>query len=606
MSDMNVNTENNTLRIAILDTGIKQDHPAVVGKQVEAMNVYASDKVSMSTKDTNDTYGHGTAIYNIYRNALPDSHITCFKVQEAEENEDAELLIETLKYIYEQKHYDVINISLGTKSNDIHLRDICEKICKKGTIIVSAFDNNGAYSYPAAYPFTIGVNSSESCRTTTTIEFVESDVINILANGNYQRLCWSKPDYIFLQGNSFACAHVGAIIAKLKLEGLNSLNNILSALKRISKKVHTVNIRNPEKVSLNLKISKAAIIPFNKEMHSLIRFNDLLNFDIVDVYDFKQSSKVGAEIKQLLKAEDLMFDKAIKNIDNIEWDAFDTLIIGHLNYYATLLNDTKLQSKLIDSALANGKQVFAFDENKDFEKNKMVYSPVVKSNALPNSYFGKLHTLNKPIVGVFGTSSKQGKYTLQLYLRKELIRRGYQVGQIGTEPTAELFGFTSFPIGYNSSVYLNQLETIVYINNLLNEMFENGSDLAIVGSQSNAIPYDFSNLSYLPLKQMTFLIATQPDAVLLCVNPYDSDEYIERTILSIENIVGCKVIALVLFPMKLRDNFAGIYSSKIKVTDDEWRDIRDRLINRFGRSVHILGENSIPKIADEIIDYLSS
>lgn len=41
------------------------------------------------------------------------------------------------------------------------------------------------------------------------------------------------------------------------------------------------------------KIKKAALFPFNKEMHSILRFEDKLDFEITDVYDTKYSLRVG-------------------------------------------------------------------------------------------------------------------------------------------------------------------------------------------------------------------------------------------------------------------------------------------------------------------------
>ena len=69
------------------------------------------------------------------------------------------------------------------------------------------------------------------------------------------------------------------------------------------------------------------IFPFSKEMHSLIRFSQLLDFDIVDIYDVKYSLKVHASTNVLLK-ENLTNNYIIKDINNIKWENIDTLIIG--------------------------------------------------------------------------------------------------------------------------------------------------------------------------------------------------------------------------------------------------------------------------------------
>jgi uncharacterized NAD-dependent epimerase/dehydratase family protein len=106
------------------------------------------------------------------------------------------------------------------------------------------------------------------------------------------------------------------------------------------------------------------------------------------------------------------------------------------------------------------------------------------------------------------------------------MQEGYKVGQIGTEPNALLFGMDYvFPIGYNSAVDLSEEESIIYLNALIYELCEKENDLIIVGSQSGTVNYDVGNLSQFCLRQHSFLLGTQPDATVLCVNPFDEMEY---------------------------------------------------------------------------------
>ena len=144
---------------------------------------------------------------------------------------------------------------------------------------------------------------------------------------------------------------------------------------------------------------------------------------------------------------------------------------------------------------------------------------------------------------------KAGKFTLQLKLREMFLSNGYNIGQLGTEPNSLLFGFdTVFPMGYNSSVKIKDEDCVNYLNNEINRMCEAEKDIIIVGSQSGTVTYDTGNLSQYNISQYNFLIGTQPDVVILCVNPYDEPDLIKRTIKFIESSVNkCKVIALVVF-----------------------------------------------------------
>ena len=92
------------------------------------------------------------------------------------------------------------------------------------------------------------------------------------------------------------------------------------------------------------KYDKAAIFPFNKEMHSLMRFRQLLHVNITDVYDVKYSARVNASINSLLNINSGQ-DFIIKNIEYIDWNSFDTLILGHTDELIYLLHDSHFVEK---------------------------------------------------------------------------------------------------------------------------------------------------------------------------------------------------------------------------------------------------------------------
>lgn len=106
-----------------------------------------------------------------------------------------------------------------------------------------------------------------------------------------------------------------------------------------------------------------------------------------------------------------------------------------------------------------------------YERDSHIYYPRVDKEDIPINRMGMLSRISKPVVGVFGTSSQQGKYTLQLEIRKRLLMLGYNVGQIATEPNAMLFGIDyCFPMGYNSSVYISETDTVRYLNHAVHDL----------------------------------------------------------------------------------------------------------------------------------------
>jgi uncharacterized NAD-dependent epimerase/dehydratase family protein len=587
-------------KIAIIDSGVNVKHPAFS----KSKPVLICDEERYEVKNF---YGHGTAIYNIIKKVEDIAEITNFKLNNVESGVCEDELINILTTIKNEYNFDIINLSLGISiCEEIdRLYSVCKALTESGTIIVSAFDNTGSISYPAAFENVIGVTSGQSCFRINDFEYIQDTIVNLGAKGDIQKLAWNNPDYILLGGNSFACAHVTVQVAKLMFDGIFGLDNILQVFKDKAKKHYLnesmISLKNNQ--SIPFLIKKAVIFPFNKEMHSLIRFAPDLKFEIVGVYDSKYSANVGSTTDHIMKSE--VRSIPIQNIAQIKWDSFDTLILGHLDEMSSLINKHDLQHNLIKTAISKKKNVYAFDDVTQFITSPNIYSPKVLKKDLPPYRFGKLHRLSKPIIGVYGTSSRQGKFTLQLELRKFFQSAGYKIGQIGTEPSSLLYGMDYvYPMGYNNSVYIQDYEVIRYLNSLMADICKKDVDLIITGSQSGVLPYDTGNLAQFSLPQIDFLLGTQPDAVVLCINPYDELEYVMRTKQFIESSVDCKVVALVMFPMDLKDDWTGIYGRRVELNNEKYTELLKAISEKFSMPVYKLGnKKDIDMLGESIIEY---
>ncbi len=172
------------------------------------------------------------------------------------------------------------------------------------------------------------------------------------------------------------------------------------------------------------------------------------------------------------------------------------------------------------------------------------------SGSIINVPFGKLYNYSKSILGIFGTSSKQGKFSLQLILRDYFIKNGYSIGQIGSEPSAYLFNMDyCIPLGQDSTLDSTGKQMIQHLNKVIHELCEKPVDLIMCGSQSGTITNDFGNIDNYPINQIFYLLSVNPDAVILCVNPFDSIMQIKRSIEFIESCTESRVIALCMYPM---------------------------------------------------------
>ena len=589
------------MNIAIIDSGTKDYENITKGYNFRVKG----DNEIIIENNFHDTYGHGTAVYSIIKKNNEECNYYIFKVIDQNDTIDEKIICTALEYIFNNLDIDIINMSLGTVSlSDDRMYNICKRLYDKGVILVSAFDNEGAISYPAAFDCVIGVDGSDLCRKVDDFIFYEDKILNVAAKGGMQRVKWFEPDNIIVKGSSFACAHATNKIVNIYKNGIKSFEEILEYFKSIA--IQIIAYEEKEEKVFEYKIDRAVIFPFNKEMHNFVRYPELLDFKVMEVYDTKYSSNVGR------KTTDVMIDKSvkeycIKNIDDIKWDLFDTLVIGHTEKLLSYIGKENIVDSLIKEAINRGKNIYSFDRiDKAEYKNDNIYFPAVIDKYLPPLREGKLFYINKPVLGIFGTSSKQGKFTLQLELRKRLIDEGYQVGQLGTEPNALLFGLDCvYPVGYNRMVCLDEEEQIRYLNYKMNEIAD-GNDLIIVGSQSGTVPYEYKNTSYYTYEQVNFLMATNPDAVVLCINYYDEINYIRRSINVIEQLGECKVLGLVVFPMIPKQTWKGMYGKRRKIRGTEAEEIKTMIIRSTGKNAYILGDsNDMKELMNKIIGFFS-
>lgn len=249
----------------------------------------------------------------------------------------------------------------------------------------------------------------------------------------------------------------------------------------------------------------------------------------------------------------VVFDKLGKIIDKIKFDAnFVDISVGGMRCYSNNFNRfTNLPIQ--------------------FKKNEKFLCPDLHDNYTPIPY-GKLYRQTKPVLAVFGTSSKQGKFTLQLLLREKLMKKGYLVGQLGTEPSSLLFGMDEcFHFGYDSEMQLSRFSAIAFLNNALYTISQKNVDLIITGCQSESILTDEGNLFNYPIPQIEFLLGVLPDAIVLVINPFDELQTIKRTISFLESCVECKVIAVVMFPMT--HNIENPFGPKVHIFDSEFEQL---------------------------------
>ena len=599
------------VKAVIIDSGLKSSHAIIKDKTISGYSL-KNGVVCFGAYD--DNIGHGTAVYSLINNIVPETEFVIFKIFDSDFYCTQDALETVLEYICDHIPCDVINISSGTcVLESEHMYNICKKIAEKQTIILSAFDNTGAISFPAAFDCVIGVDASTNCKTMNEFEYVDDSIINIRAKAGMHRVAWTYPEYAFVEGTSFSVAYATAMTIKLVESGCRDFNEILGEFKKNAISIHSHSCLDNQNQFSIFTINKAIVFPYSKEVDSFVRFSDLLRFKIDFICDYRLSGKVGMNIsKKSQFAKVKVNEFIIKDIEKIDWNKdFDTVILGYTDKISKMAK-CDYKEYVFKMCIKYKKNLYMFDYSPQYnmyvaqmkECGLQVFYPSITKDMVPRNRFGKMYMNSKPIVGIFGTSSHQGKFTLQLELLKS-FSPDYKLSLIGTEPTSPLFGMDfCFPMGYHSTVETVSYDSVFLLNDMIHKLSTNDVDLILVCSQYASIPFDIANISMFTNNQYDFLLGTQPEAIVLTINPFDDFNYIKRTIMFLESAVDAKVIAIVIYPVNFTNDWTGFYGKKRTLTRDEYIDLKNKYEKSFNIPVLSLNDN-INILKEIILDYFS-
>lgn len=232
--------QQNTVTVAVLDTGINVDHSWFKGR-IDSRSINLA--VDKETSDYDDVTGHGSHVSGIIVKGTTEN-VKIMTVRIFDASEKASVLTLRLGVDYATTHgADVMNLSLGydTKmlkenlgSDDLSFIDDSFSVAADlGATICVASGNesdNVSTSYPACSGWTVAVGSIEPSQTNAT-EYIHSyfsnygDLLDFSAPGGNISSAWCKdeedtnPDQMNVEsGTSMASPHLAAAAAMIKMK----------------------------------------------------------------------------------------------------------------------------------------------------------------------------------------------------------------------------------------------------------------------------------------------------------------------------------------------------------------------------------------------------
>lgn len=204
--------------VAILDTGIDQNHEDLDGKVVIETNFTDSPT-------SGDIYGHGTHIAGIIAahsnngvgivGVTPESKLMNVKV--ADDNGRCQASTVARGIIWAADNgASVINVSIELKEPSPELEDAVNYAWNQGVVIIAAAGNEGSQSpvYPACYENCIAVAATRQDDTLAPLSNY-GDWVDVAAPGFNIYSTLPDNSYGYKSGTSFASAYVSGLAALL-------------------------------------------------------------------------------------------------------------------------------------------------------------------------------------------------------------------------------------------------------------------------------------------------------------------------------------------------------------------------------------------------------
>jgi subtilisin family serine protease len=208
------------VRVAVVDSGIDPDHPALDGCVDVADGVAVAVGPGGDTVETpgphDDSFGHGTACAGIIHSFAPEARITSVKVLGPGLVGQGAAFLRGLAWAIESG-FDVVNLSLGTTRVDwaLALYELCDAAYFNNCIVVTAANNMLRPSFPSLYGSVISVACNLS-DDPWRFHYNPDPPTEFLARGIDVDVPWTGGGTMRATGNSYAAPHITGIAALIR------------------------------------------------------------------------------------------------------------------------------------------------------------------------------------------------------------------------------------------------------------------------------------------------------------------------------------------------------------------------------------------------------
>jgi subtilisin len=206
------------MTVAVIDSGIEGDHPAVGGRVVRSVRVdLAGEEAQIHDEPPVDVVGHGTACAGIIHALVPDADLVSVRVLGKNNRTKGLAFAYGLDWVIQQG-IGVANLSLSSRSEDLYatFHDLVDQAYFGNTMLVCAASNYpGVASYPSLYSSVISV-AAHDLPDPAVWFYNPRPPVEFGAWGVDVPVAWRDGATNVATGNSFASPHIAGLVTKIR------------------------------------------------------------------------------------------------------------------------------------------------------------------------------------------------------------------------------------------------------------------------------------------------------------------------------------------------------------------------------------------------------
>jgi subtilisin len=212
------NSTGQGVKVAVVDSGIDPDHPAVgavAGGAACDHDPTAPGGVRVTEGQHADVFGHGTACAGIIRRLAPDAELYSVRVLGRRLTGKGVVFAAGVRWAIEHR-MQVVNLSLSTGKRDHFalFHELADLAYFRGVMLVGAVNNVPAPSYPSQYASVFSVAANQHTDP-FAITYNPAPPVEFGAPGIDLEVAWLDGRMVTATGNSFAAPHVAGLIARI-------------------------------------------------------------------------------------------------------------------------------------------------------------------------------------------------------------------------------------------------------------------------------------------------------------------------------------------------------------------------------------------------------